>query len=139
LDEGRDRALAYLSVEGLGDYALVGPISREGMPPKHFLVRMSPESVEEHRRRGAEFRRATASCVTTSTGARFCIIRYDGQELEAMEMCRPVEELKEVVEKGRRPTIEECRAIGKNDFLVIKAKPPIDSGQPAGLPSPPSS
>jgi hypothetical protein len=125
VEDGRDRALAYLSVEGLGDYALVGPISREGMPPKHFLVRMSSESVEEHRRRGVEFKKATASCVTTSTGARFCIIRYDDMELEAMEMCRPIEELKEIVEKGRRPTIEECRLAGKNDFLVIKAKPPI--------------
>jgi hypothetical protein len=121
----KDGATAYLSIEGLGDYALVGPISREGMPPKHFLVRMSPESVEEHRRRGVEFKRATASCVTTSTGARFCIIRYDDMELEAMEMCRPIEELKEVVEKGRRPTIEECRLVGKNDFLVIKSKPSL--------------
>jgi hypothetical protein len=46
-------------------------------------------------------------------------------ELEAMEMCRPIEELKEVVEKGRRPTIEECRLVGKNDFLVIKSKPSL--------------
>jgi hypothetical protein len=139
LDEGGGKAIAYLSVEGLGDYALVGPISREGMPPKHFLVRMSQESVEEHRKKGAEFKKATASCVTTSTGARFCIIRYDGRELEAMEMCRPIEELKEVAEKGRRPTVEECRAMEKNDFLVIKAKPPIESGRQAGLPSSPSS
>jgi hypothetical protein len=60
-------------------------------------------------------------------------------ELEAMEMCRPIEELKEVAEKGRRPTVEECRDMEKNDFLVIKAKPPIESGRQAGLPSSPSS
>ena len=123
--EDRPRALAYLSIEGLGYYALVGPISREGMPPKHFLVRMSPESAEEHRRAGAKFEEASSNCVTTSTGARFCIIRYGDQELEAIEMCRPIEELKEIAREGRRPTVEECRAIGKNDFLVVKSKMPI--------------
>ena len=113
-------ALEYLSIEGIGDYALIGPIEREGMPPKLFLIRMKPESVREHKSRGVEFKPAKARCTETSTGARFCLINYDDKELEGIEMCSPIHELKEIVEKGEKPTIEKCRTIGKNDFLVIK-------------------
>jgi hypothetical protein len=117
-----EEAIDYLSIKGIGDYALVGPISREGLPPKHFLIRMKPESVEEHKEKGIVFKPAEAKCVETSTGARFCLISYDKGEIESIEMCSPLEELKEIVEKGEKPTIEKCREKGKNDFLVIKLK-----------------
>lgn len=65
---------------------------------------------------------ATIKCVETKTGARFCLIRYDKTELEAMEMCRPVFRFKQIIEKKEEPTIQECRALGKNDFLVVQAK-----------------
>jgi hypothetical protein len=115
-------ALEYLSIRNIGDYALIGPVSRGGLPPKYFLVRMKPESVEEHRKRGITFKPAEAKCVETSTGARFCLITYDDGKIEGIEMCSPIEELKEIVEKGEKPTIERCREIGKNDFLVLKLK-----------------
>jgi len=78
---------------------------------------MTPETVEKHR---AELKPAKTRCVETKTGAKFCLINYDSVQLEAMEMCRPVFEFKRIIETKEPPTIEECRKVGKNDFLVIK-------------------
>jgi hypothetical protein len=118
-DRSADRALAYLRVSGVGDYALVGPVEARGLPPRHFLVRMSPEAAERH---AGELREAKARCVETRTGARFCLIEYDGRVLESMEMCNPIYEFRRIVEAREPPTIEECRKAEKNDFLVIRVE-----------------
>lgn len=114
-----DKSLAYIKTP-FGSYALTKPISREGLPPKNLLVRMSKEKEIEHAK---EIKEAKVSCVKTKTGANFCIFKFDNVELEGMEMCRPVYEFKKIIEEKEAPTIEECRAKGKNDFLIISCKP----------------
>lgn len=114
-----DNALAYLDTP-LGPYALTKPIVKKGLPPKNFLVRMTPKTVAERKRAGVVFKPAKVSCVPTKTDARFCLLNYDKTRLEAMEMCRPVWEFKRIIEAKEPPSIGECRKAEKNDFLVIK-------------------
>lgn len=116
----KDRALAYLRIKDIGHYALIPPVERPPLPPKNFLIRMTPEAIEEHK---DKFKDAEAKCVVTATGAKFCLIKWNGNTLESMEMCRPIFEFKKIVEEKRPPTIEECRAAEKNDFLVIECEP----------------
>ena len=106
-----------MSVDEIGHYALIGPVERKGLPPKHFLVRMTPETTEKHR---AEMKSAKARCTETKTGAKFCLINYDKTQLEGMEMCNPIYEFKKIIEIKESPTVEECRKAEKNDFLIIK-------------------
>ena len=102
-----DDALAYLTTP-LGQYALTKPVVKKGLPPKNFLVRMSPRTVEARKKAGVEFKTAKVRCVKTKTGAKFCLFDYDKTRLETMEMCRPVFEFKKIIETKRPPTIEEC-------------------------------
>ena len=118
LSEDED-ALAYLTTP-MGPYALTKPVVKKGLPPKNFLVKMTPKTVEERKKAGVKFARAKVSCVPTKTGARFCLLDYDTKRLEAMEMCRPVYEFKRIIETKQPPSVEECRKAEKNDFLVIK-------------------
>ena len=113
-----DKALAYLKTP-IGEYALTSPLNKKYPEPKPFLVRMSPEAVEKHKK---ELKDALVRCVKTKTGARFCIFRFDNKELEGMEMCRPIFEFKKIIETKEPPTIEECRKLKKNDFLIVKEK-----------------
>jgi len=115
-----EKSIAYLKTN-IGSYALTEPIRTVRFPePKNFLVLMSPEKVEKHKE---ELIPAEVDCIETATGARFCIFKFNDKEVEGMEMCRPIFEMKHVIEKGRMPTIEECRREKKNDFLVVKCKP----------------
>lgn len=116
-----DDALAYLTTD-IGHYALTKPVEKKGLPPKNFLVRMSPKTVDARKKAGVEFKPAKVSCVKTKTDARFCLIKFDKAELDCMEMCRPVYEFKKIIEEKEPPTIEECRKAGKNDFLVVSQK-----------------
>ena len=111
------KALAYLETD-LGCYALTPPIvSKEFPEPKKFLVKMSPKTIEKHKE---ELKKTLTKCVSTKTGAKFCIFKFNEKELEGMEMCRPTFEFKKIIEEKALPTIEECRREGKNDFLIIK-------------------
>ena len=106
-----------MSVGEIGHYALIGPVERKGLPPKHFLIKMTPETVEKHK---AELKTAKARCTKTKTGAKFCLIDYNKTQLEAMEMCNPIYEFKKIIEIKESPTVEECRKAEKNDFLIIE-------------------
>jgi len=113
-------SILYLETE-IGSYALTEPIKTARFPePRNFLVLMSPQKVEEHKE---ELIPTEVDCIETKTGARFCIFKFKDKEIEAMEMCRPIFEMKYVIKKGRMPTVEECRRQKKNDFLVLKCKP----------------
>lgn len=113
-------SIAYLRIKGIGSYALSKPIHRPPLPPKNFLIRLTPESEKKHEK---ELRDAIARCVKTRTGARFCVINFDNVTLDAMEMCMPVYQFEHIVKHREEPTIEECREKKKNWFLVVKCEP----------------
>jgi len=114
------KTIAYLKLKDIGEYALTPPIiSRRFRIAKKFLIKMEPQAVERHLK---ELKEASIRCVETRTGARFCLISYDRTELEAMEMCRATFKFKHIIEKREEPSIQECRAAGKNDFLVVEEK-----------------
>jgi len=116
-----NKAEAYLKTP-IGSFALTKPVRRPPLAPKRFLVQISSERLRELEAKKCPMKEATVKCVETKTGARFCLISYDRTELEAMEMCRPVFEFRHIIEKKEPPTIQECRAVGKNDFLVVEEK-----------------
>jgi len=116
-----DKAEAYIKTP-IGNFALTKPVRRPPLAPKRFLVQISPERLKELEAKKCPMKEATVKCVETRTGARFCLVTYDKTELEAMEMCRPVYRFKKIIEKKEEPTIQECRALGKNDFLVLEEK-----------------
>jgi len=117
-----DRAEAYLKLKDIGAFALTKPVRRPPLAPKRFLVQISRERFRELEAKKCPMREATVKCVVTKTGARFCIVTYDKTELEAMEMCRSTFKFKKMIEKREEPTIQECRAVGKNDFLVVEER-----------------
>jgi len=106
----------------IGSFALTKPVARRGLAPKRFLVQISPKRLKELEATKCLMKQATVKCTETKTGARFCLISYDKTELEAMEMCRATMKFKQMIEKHEEPTIQECRAVGKNDFLVVQEK-----------------
>jgi len=79
-----DKALAYFNTK-LGKFALTPPIRDKYPKPKHFLVRMSPESIKEHK---DELVWANIDCVKTRSGSYFCLLTCDEPkvEMELMEM-----------------------------------------------------
>jgi len=116
-----DKAEAYIRT-AMGSFALTKPVVRPPLAPKRFLVQISPERLKELEATRCPMKEATVKCVETKTGARFCLIRYDKIELEAMEMCRATFKFKTMIEKREEPTIQKCRAVGKNDFLVVEER-----------------
>jgi len=116
-----DRAEAHIKTS-IGNFALTKPVVRRGLPPRRFLVQISPERLKTLEEQKCPLTPATVKCTETKTGARFCLITFDKTELEAMEMCRPVHRFKHIIEKREEPTIQECRAVGKNDFLVVQER-----------------
>lgn len=116
-----DRAEGYIKTS-IGNFALTKPVVRRVLPPRRFLVQLSPERLKTLEEQKCPLTPATAKCTETKTGARFCLITFDKTELEAMEMCRPVYEFRQIIEKKAAPTIQECRVAGKNDFLVVQER-----------------
>jgi len=116
-----DKAEAYIRTP-IGSFALTKPVVRPPLAPKRFLVQISPERLKELEEKKCGFKEATVKCVETKTGARFCLVTFEGKELEAMEMCRATFKFKRMIEKHEEPTIQECRSKGKNDFLVVEER-----------------
>jgi len=116
-----DKAEQYIRTP-IGSFALTKPVRRPPLAPKRFLVQISPERLKELEEKKCPMKEATVKCVETKTGARFCLITFDKTELEAMEMCRATFKFKTMIEKREEPTIQECRAVGKNDFLVVQER-----------------
>jgi len=119
---GGNRSLAYLRTS-IGDYALTPPISSPEYPvARNFLVRMKPETVEEHR---PELKKAETECTTTKTGAKFCLFRWDGNELGGVQMGHPTCEMSKMVEEGvpERKASKECIREGKEAYLVVSCHP----------------
>lgn len=114
-----DKSLAYLKTK-LGSYALTPKLNKKYPEPKNFLVKMTPKAEAEHK---DELKDTKVKCTTTKTGAKFCIFNFDKNEIEGMEMCAPIYEMKTAIKEKRMPSIEECRAKDKNWFLVLKCKP----------------
>lgn len=115
----RKKSLAFLRTE-LGDFALTSPISKPGVKDKNFLIQMSKQTAKKHE---SEFKEAKVKCKETKTGARSCDITFDDVTLLGVEFCRPAHRLKTIAKTKEPPTIEECRADRKNDFLIVRCKP----------------
>ena len=115
----RKKPLAFITTS-LGDFALTQPINKPGVKDKNFLVQMSKQTAKKHEK---ELKEALVKCVETKTGAKFCDFEFDGKQLQGIEFCRPAHKLKKMAKTKEPPTIEECRADRKSDFLVVQCKP----------------
>jgi len=117
-----NRGLAYLRTD-IGNYALIPPVSSSEYPTaRNFLVRMKPETVEEHR---TELKKAETECTVARTGAKFCLFRWDGNELAGVQMGHPACEMSKMVEEGipEREASKECIREGKEAYLVVSCHP----------------
>ncbi|MCD6138807.1 MAG: hypothetical protein J7J91_09655 [Deltaproteobacteria bacterium] len=122
-----DKALLYLKTP-ISCYALIPKVHRPPLEPKNFLVRMSPEKVKEHEK---ELIDTKVSCVTTKTGAKFCIFKFKEPktnrevELEGMQMAHPICKLVKMVkeELTEEQAIRKCVEEGKDAYLIVKCKP----------------
>lgn len=116
------KAEAYLKLEGIGAFALTKPVKRPPLAPKRFLVQISPERLKELEEQKCPLTPATVKCTTTNTRTRFCIISYEGIELEGMEMAHPICKLSKIVKHklDEKEAIDECLKEGKRAFLIVK-------------------
>lgn len=115
----KKKSLAFLRTE-LGDFALTPPLKKPGVKDKNFLVQMSKQTAKKHEK---ELKETKIKCRETKTGAKFCDFEFDGKQLQGIEFCRPAHKLKTISKTKEPPTIEECRADRKSDFLVVQCKP----------------
>jgi len=121
-------SLANLTV-GEKRFALTRPIKEKGYrEPKNFLMRMTPETVREYKRKGKPFQKARTSCVQTETGRRFCLFTFekDGKKvtLEGMQMGMPTCEFKYMAKgMSEDEAADRCIKEGKEAFLIVQCKP----------------